>query len=96
MLVAMEFPSRKRTIKGSLIRVAFLVSLLILLTRPKETFGKGNLASEEKEDSSSAAVGESLEEEYLDDEVRFVTEDDFLYEEERSHSYRGFYQVRIL
>lgn len=72
--------------------------LLLVMCVPERCLGKVG-TSDEKEDSSSAGVGESAEDdpelemaEYLDDEVRFVTEDDFLYEEDRSH-YRDFHQV---
>lgn len=102
-LVVMTFHSSGKW--GLTKSTLLLCSLLVLLTVcPQGSFCKGGggagggVTSDEREDSSSAGVGDSVEEDtememsdYLDDEVRFVTEDD-LYEEERSH-YSDFHQV---
>lgn len=90
------FPSTCRFKAGLMVPLVLAVVLLVMCV-PERCLGK--VGSDEKEDSSSAAVGESVEDdpelemaEYLDDEVRFVTEDDFMYEEDRSH-YSDFHQV---
>jgi hypothetical protein len=69
------------------------VILLLVMCIPEICLGKVGTGSDEKDDNSSNGVGlvgdsaeDDTETEYLDDEVRFVTEDDFLYEEDRSHS----------
>jgi hypothetical protein len=92
-LKAEKFSLHKRSINQ--VTLTVLVSLLILITY----FPQPILSKASEEDLSIAR--ESLEEdpeempEYLDDEVRFVTDDDFLYEEEQISHYRDFHQVRV-